>query len=126
MIHHCGDRFGGAPHVIQIGLAIDRAGRAHGDEDILGGELGAGSVHGFGVIRGELQAARADVAAHHFFQARFVDGQDAFVEIGDAFLVDIQAHDPMAQIGQAGAGHQTDVSDANYSNVFHKGFLSSR
>jgi hypothetical protein len=32
----------------------------------------------------------------------------------------------MAQISQAGAGHQTDVSDANHGNVFHSGFLPSK
>src|SRR5215475_12039431 len=64
-----------------------------------------------------MEAARRDVAVNYFFQSRFVDRYLSGFELSDFFGVIIDANHMMADIGEASARHQTDVSGADNRDV---------
>src|SRR5690606_35561704 len=53
----------------------------------------------------------------HLVQARLVDGDLDRVETPDALQVDVRAHDVVAELGEAGGGHQADVPCSNDSDL---------
>jgi hypothetical protein len=70
-------------------------------------------------IGGELQAARGRVAVHDLVQARLVDRDLALVEHLDLARIHVQADDVVAHLGQAGPGHQSDVTSPDHRD-FHE------
>src|SRR4051794_27905405 len=83
--------------VAHIGLASRAAGRPHRDE----GKLRAGDA--VGVIGREVDPPRRGVTLNELFEPRLVDGNLSTYERGDPLGVDVQAGDPVAQVGEAGA-----------------------
>ena len=105
--HVLGDLAADLFDVGHVGLApIARRG-ADGDEDDLG-ERGA-----FLDGRRELQPAGGDVAVNHFFEPRLVDGHFAAFQDLDLALVVVHAQHVVADLGEAGARNQSDVSGSN-------------
>ena len=66
----------------------------------------------------KVQTAFFHVAAHHFFQARLVDGQNALMQVVNLFLVNVDARYVNAHFGKASAGDKADVAGAYYCD-FH-------
>ncbi len=77
------------------------------------GDLGA--VERLGQVEGEGQALL--VPGDQVAQARLVDGHVAGAQQRDLLRVDVADDHPVAELGQAGAGHQTDVSGAEHGDV---------
>src|SRR5205085_6149197 len=92
--------------------------RAHGDEDDV---AVADGVRGVG---GELQPAGRVVGLDHRLQARLVDRNDAVVEAFDLRRVDVDAHDVMADLRQAGAGDEADIAGAEDGDAHERSLLS--
>ena len=59
------------------------------------------------------------VAAHHFFEARLVNGNAATIERVDLRLVFIDTHHIIAVLGETGAQHETDVTGSD-NGYFHR------
>src|SRR5690606_17914882 len=113
MVHHSGDGLGGLAHVLEVGFTVHAGGRADADKD----ELGV--LDCFFVAGGEAQAASGDVAVDDFLQARLINRHNAFAKILDLLFADVERGDAVAEIGEAGASHQPDVTHANDRNVLH-------
>ncbi len=96
---------GHRPHVLQIGFAVDARRRADGDEDEFG------LAQRLGIVSGEMQPAGGHVAMDDFLQPRLVDRQLAALEAGDPVGVDVEGHNPVAQVGEARPGDQADIAD---------------
>ena len=79
-------------------------GRTHGDE------LEFAVAHALGHVGGEVEPAGRVVAPHDLFKPRLVDGDLAGIQGGDLGLVNIDADDVIAGLGDAGARHQAHVS----------------
>ena len=73
---------------------------------------------GFVQVGGEMQAPGGDVAFDHLLQAGLINGYAAFIQDADFFSVQIQAQHVIANLGQAGAANQTDVTGAD-NRDFH-------
>jgi len=58
--------------------------------------------HSGGRVGGELEAAGGAVAGHHLLEARLVDRDAPAVEEGNLGLVDVDAEDVVADLGEAG------------------------
>ena len=94
-------------HKTEIDVAIwQRRGR-DGDENNLR------VFDGFLNAAGETQPARRDVAVNDFFESRFVDRYLTGLQLFHFFGVVIDADHMMADIGETGACHQTNVSGAD-------------
>jgi hypothetical protein len=73
------------------------------------------------VIAGrEQQPARLGVARDQRVEAGFMDRDAAVLEHGDLALVHVQAQHGIADVREAGAGHQADIAGADNRN-FHRG-----
>ena len=72
-----------------------------------------------------MQPLGLDVVLDQLGQARLVDRNLAAVERVDLRLVDIDAGDVVAAVGEAGAGDQADVAGANDCN-FHDAIRAIR
>src|SRR3546814_12762597 len=57
------------------------------------------------------------VGLDHRFQARLVDRDDAVVKAVHLGLVDVHAHHPVADFGQAGSGDESDVAGSADRNA---------
>src|ERR1700745_3765927 len=68
-------------------------------------------------VAGEMAPARRNVAVNYFLESRFVDRYLAGFELCDFFGVIINANHMMADIGEASARYQTDVSGAENQDV---------
>ena len=74
---------------------------------------------GGGQVGGEQQPLGVDVVLDHFGQAGLIDRHFAVIEHVDLGLIDVDAGDVVAAVGEAGAGDQADVSGANNCD-FHE------
>src|SRR6266545_1259148 len=95
-------KFGVADHieVSAIGLLRSR----HGDEDDLR------VVHSLLNAAGETQPTRRDVTVNNLFKPRFINWDLARMQLFDLLRVVVDANDIMADIGETGARHETDVT----------------
>ena len=108
------DLLGRRIDIAEICIAVTvSAGRADGDEHQVS------LADRLGEIRGELQSAFAHVLGDQLFQARFVDGDPALLQCIDLASVDVDAGDVGAELGEAGAGNQTDVAGAYHCNTHY-------
>jgi hypothetical protein len=105
--HVAADVAGGGDDVLQVGRAVFVGRGADGDE--LQHAVGDGGLD----VGGEAQAAGGDVLLHHGFEARFVDRDAALVEDADLGRVEVEAEHVVADVGQAGAGDEPDVTGAD-------------
>jgi len=113
VIHDSGDRFGGHSDILQVGLAVHPFGRSYRNENKFR------VLESFLVGRGEHKAPCPHISLDHFRQAGLVDGHDAFLEVLDALLVDVQGQNSVPQVREARPRHQPDVSHPNYGDVLH-------
>jgi hypothetical protein len=90
--------------------------RADGDEHRIG------LAHRAAEIGGESEAPGSDIVDHHAIEAGFVDRHLALAQAGDlgGFLVD--ADDVMAELGEAGAGHQPDIARPDHGDAHRSAF----
>src|SRR5262249_41332713 len=84
-----------------------------------GDEADLGGPHGGHEIGREPQPALGEVAADQLLEARLVDGDAALLEHRDLGLVDVDAEDVVAALGEARPGHQTDVAGPD-DTQFHR------
>ena len=75
-------------------------------------------INAFGDIGGKRQPPRFGVVADDVVQARFVNGNFTVVKHVDFALVDIDADNFVADIGETCAGNQSDVAGSENGN-FH-------
>ena len=97
-----GDREDGA----DVGRSVGPRRRAHRDE------VRVGLVEGSHDLGGEAQAPGPHVAAHQIGEARLVDRDGAALELANAFGVDVDAQDLVAQLREPGPRDETHVADA--------------
>ena len=110
--HGAANAVGHRQHVLQVGTAVFARRRAHRDE------RGFGTLNRLCEVRRKVQSACRDVARDDGVQARFVDRQNALVEVGDFSFVDVHTGDVHADVAQAGSGDEADVAGSYYGN-FH-------
>ena len=67
-------------------------------------------------IGGEAQPALGDVLGNELLEAWFVDGDDALMESVDLLLIDVDADNVIAKVGQPCAGDETDVASPDDCN----------
>ena len=72
--------------------------------------IAVGAGHGIGEFGAEAQAARLHVVEHELVEAGLVDRHLALEQAGDLALLLVDADDVMAELGEAGAGHQSDIA----------------
>src|SRR5207247_8556739 len=75
-----------------------------------------GRCDALGVIAGEVEPTGGDVAGDQLFALRLVARQMALTQSGNPILVDVDAGDVVAEIGETCAGYETDVARAYDSN----------
>ena len=68
-------------------------------------------------VGGEAQAPGRDVARDHRLEPRLVDRHAAVVEDRDLARVDVEAQHVVADLGEAGAGDETDVAGADHRDL---------
>src|SRR5262249_7644753 len=102
-VHGAPDRACNRFDSAQIGPAVDFWRCADRDED------DDRFPDGRREIRGEREAPVADIARHHLLQTRLVDGHVPRLEGGDLVSDVVNAHDLVSEIGEDGAGYETDV-----------------
>ena len=88
----------------QIDIAIGLLRSRHGDEDDLR------VVYSLLNAAGETQPTRRDVTVNNLFKPRFINWDLAGLELFDLLRVVVDANDIMADIGEAGARHQANVT----------------
>jgi hypothetical protein len=110
--HVAADVAGGGRHVFHVCRAILVGRRAHRDE-LDGAEVGR-ALH----VGGEVQPAGGHIATHHVLQAGLVDRDAAVFQDLDLGGVQVQAQHIVADLGQAGARDQADITGADDSD-FH-------
>ena len=84
---------------------------ADGDEHRLG------AFYRRGKVGGEGEPAALHVAFHDRFEARLPDRHVPGVEPLDLRRILVGAADPMAEVGEAGPGHETDVAGADHRDA---------
>ena len=109
-----GDAAGGREHVLQVGGAVLAGGRAHRDH------LHAAVARALRRVGGEGESPGRHVGAHDLAQPRLEDRDLAAVQHRDLALVDVEAEHVVADVGEAGAGDETDVAGADDAD-FHEG-----
>src|ERR1019366_6008742 len=70
-----------------------------------------------GEIRREAQATGLLVLVDERFEAWLVDRRDAVLEQGDLRFVLVDARHVHAEVGEAGAGHEADVTRSDHADV---------
>src|SRR5690606_11211576 len=70
-------------------------------------------------VGGGAQAAVAHLFGDQLFEPVLAQRRLAGIDLGDLVLVDVHADHRMTIPGQAGAGHATDVAEAEYRNIAH-------
>ena len=73
--------------------------------------------HGAFDVGGEAQAPGGHVVRDDAVQPGLVDRDAAAFEHGDLRGIDVEAHDVVAHLGQAGAGNQADVAGADHGDL---------
>ena len=69
-------------------------------------------------VRGEGEPlARSTFFVDELIEARLVDGDFPGTEAGDLLLVDVDADDVVAGVGEAGAGDQADVPSTHHGDT---------
>ena len=76
-------------------------------------EMNSGSLCCFLDVSRETQSAFFGILENHFFQARFVNRQNAFLQIFNFLLINIDANNMIAHFGKTCACHQADISCSN-------------
>src|SRR5438445_5522129 len=66
------------------------------------------------------------VALHHLLQARLINWCLSPAQKPDLGLVDIDAHDGIAEVGETGGGGEPDVTESDYRDAAHRRILASR
>ena len=105
------DFLAGPFEVAHVDGAVRLGRGADGQEDDLG------VLRGVLDVVGELQRARGIVLLHQFLQARLEDRAVAVLEHLELFLVLLGAAHCVADAGQTGRRHQTDISTTDDRNV---------
>ena len=100
----------------KINAAIGLWRRGDGDENDIG------TIHAFLGAGGEVQALGGDIAVEKVLEARFVDGNFSSAELLDFFRVVIDANHIVADLGEASARDETDISGSN-NTEFHGCFF---
>ncbi len=111
--HMPADIAGGRQHILQVGRTVLVRRRANGDE------LHVGMVDRGRDVGGEHQPPGLAVALDQVLQAGLVDRHAAIVEQRDLFFIDVEAEHIVAELGQAGAGDQADITAADDGD-FHE------
>jgi hypothetical protein len=94
-----------------VGRAVLVRRRADGDE--LHRAVADGGVD----VGREVQPVSRDVAPDHLGQSRLVDRDAAVVEHVDLGAVDVEAQHVVADLGEAGAGHQSHVAGPGHRDL---------
>src|SRR5690606_39126583 len=100
------ERMGGDAAVVHRG----RADRDH--RDVRLGHRARG-------VGGGAQAAVGHLFGDQLLEPVLAQRRLAGIDLGDLVLVDVHADHRMTIPGQAGAGHATDVAEAEYRNIAH-------
>ncbi len=111
-VHGPRDVAGGLVHIGKVRVAVPTAGGGS-DRD----EHGFGGPDRFGQGGGEGQASFARVLGDELGQARLEDGDLAAVEGLDLARVLVDAAHLVAEIREAGPGHQTDITRPDHRNA---------
>ena len=106
-VHGLSDVVSGTLDVGEVCAAVRGLGGADADEAC----FGVGECLSCGCCEGE--PAFAHIAGHHFFEAGFIEGDDAFPKSFDSFFINIDADDIIAVAGEASSGNEADVASAN-------------
>ena len=107
----CGDGAGHFLDVAEVGRAVRLGRRADGDED------GPRRADGLGQVGGEAQPSFVDVLADDRVEPGLVDRDLPLAQGFDLPDVDVDADHVVAEVGQTGAGDETDVSGADDRDV---------
>src|SRR5258708_3317030 len=100
-----------ADPVLQVGRAVFA--RRGSDRDHLQLRVGR-ALRGIG---GEREAPGCHVVAHHLLQARLEDRDLAIPQHADLALVHVEAQHVVADVGEAGAGDEPDISGADDAHL---------
>ena len=100
-----------------VGRAVRRLRRAHRDEDEIG------PAQPFGVVRGEVDAARLQVALQHFLDAGLIDRGNALLEALHFFGHNLDTHDLIAKIGKTGRGNEAHIIHTYHTDLLKNGLL---
>ena len=104
-------------HILQISLAVHARWRSHCNESKFC------ASQRFGIACSEAQTARINIALHQLGQARLENWQLPAVQVGNAFRVNINAANIIAEVGEAGACDQSHISTPDDGNIFHLGLI---
>ena len=85
--------------------------RGHGNENHVG------FLDAFGGAVGEREPSGGDVFFHEFFESRLINRDAAGLEQFDLGRVVVHAHDLMADLGEAGAGDQANITGTDESEL---------
>ena len=107
-----GDLLGGGVHIGQVGMPVAAArGRPHGDEHRLG------SGDGCGDIVAERQPAGRHVLGDQPLQPRLEDRQAPVAQRRQLHRIGLDHGDVVAELGEAGAGHEADIPAADHRKM---------
>ena len=111
-VHMLGNGAGHGQHILQVRAAVFIRRRAHGQKNQFA------MRHTFCSICGELQAAQLLVVDDKGIKAGFVNGNLPSLESRNFLLIHIHTKHLMADIGQHGTLHQSDIAGSKNSD-FH-------
>ena len=110
-LEHRSDLGGGGLDVPEVGPAVGALGRRHAQEHDVGvGRRGRGADL-------EPQPSGREALGDDVGQALLDDRDLAAAQPRDAVLVDVGAHDVVAEMGQAGTGGEADVADTDHTGT---------
>ena len=92
----------------EVGLAIFLRRRANANED------GFAGFHGGGRITSKGKAVRFDIGGQQSVEIWFINGNDAGVQRGDAFLIVVGANDFVPGFGETSSCNKSDITAANH------------
>ncbi|MNQ83775.1 hypothetical protein D3C85_988760 [compost metagenome] len=95
----------------EVGAAVFVGRRAHGNEDQFG------MVDRIAGLGAEQQAVFLDVVFQHAGKAGLVDGRNSASQLQDFLVVDIDAHDAVAYIGECCCLYQADIACPKNAHV---------
>jgi hypothetical protein len=119
VVHVAADVARGGEHIAHVGGAVLVRRGPHGDE------LHRTMGHAFLHICRETQTPRRHVVLDHLLQAGLVNGYDARLQLGDLAFVDVEAKHVVAEVGKAGAGHESDVTGSDNSDFHFPGSMAA-
>src|SRR5262249_720917 len=116
--HVSSDARGGVAQVVEISATVEVRRRIHRDK----GKPGGGER--LDVIGREAKASGVAGAHDDLFEAWLVNWHDPALQAGHPLLVQIQAHDRIAQIRETGSGCQSNVpGSADDADIRHRSTL---